>query len=148
MGQLRVAFSILDVDSSGYLDRDELKVALLSHSAAGGTSEWSSRHTSPTAKGRGGGGGGPGGEGKAEEGGEGGDGAAVADADAQADSTVEGDPIQTDVLSMSVGMLDMLPDGLTLDELIEDLDTSGDGRVSFEEFSNYLLTHSLGTAKA
>merc|ERR1712032_1328856 len=34
---------------------------------------------------------------------------------------------------------DLLADGQTIDELMDELDTDGDGRVSFEEFRSYIL---------
>ncbi|CAE8605938.1 unnamed protein product [Polarella glacialis] len=77
MQNLRVAFSIFDLDGSGFLDLRELE-ELLNPLESGSTSE--------------------------------------------------------------VGLVKgLLPDGATLEEVLEELDSSKDGRVSFEEFQAYIL---------
>lgn len=88
---LRVAFSIFDLDSSGFIDREELD-----------------RMLRPCLEGQ-----------ASEE-----EGSTVSKGD---------DPASSELLR------GLLPDGATLDEMLEELDSSRDGHISFEEFQAYLL---------
>jgi Ca2+-binding EF-hand superfamily protein len=53
----------------------------------------------------------------------------------------------TDILAGDHPVASRLADGTTPEEVMQELDTSGDGLISWEEFSNFCLTK-LGVAEA
>jgi len=126
---LRVAFSIFDLDKDGYIDREELAKLLL--------------HPVKAAE-----------RGREEKQ------ATTAGEESNTDNVSRDDPNNTHEVEASQGheseevqepmqctngkresslCTTLLPDGATVDEILEELDSSQDGRISFEEFREYLL---------
>eukprot|EP00930_Biecheleria_cincta_P066801 TRINITY_DN5306_c0_g2_i1.p1 TRINITY_DN5306_c0_g2~~TRINITY_DN5306_c0_g2_i1.p1 ORF type:complete len:759 (-),score=142.47 TRINITY_DN5306_c0_g2_i1:75-2351(-) len=111
--QLRLAFSIFDTDNSGYLDRAELDLLLRGSPAPdASTATATPRRVASRINVAGG-----------------------PSAPAPPMATTSSGPEQS-----AMGFAkSLLPDGTTVDEMLEELDSSGDGRVSFDEFKDYLM---------
>jgi len=139
MQYLRVAFSIFDTNKDGYIDKQELATLLLNPTKADPGKEGTQATTGKkTDKGY-----------HTDDEANNTDGAAATqesedepEVTKTASWQASDEEEEEETISNDKGdgvLAALLPDGATVGEILEELDTSQDGRISFEEFRAYLL---------